>query len=50
MHSYIIESLGSLKAKYPRENKYNRNGSYVFGANIAGFSRVADAIIEQGCV
>lgn len=29
---------------------FNREGDYVFGANVAGFRRVADAIIDQGSV
>tara|TARA_B100000614_G_scaffold255796_1_gene273342 strand:+ start:1813 stop:3159 length:1347 start_codon:yes stop_codon:yes gene_type:complete len=29
---------------------YNREGDYVFGANVAGFRRVADAVIDQGSV
>ncbi|MBD3689513.1 NADP-specific glutamate dehydrogenase [Nanchangia anserum] len=30
--------------------EYGRPGDYVFGANIAGFTRVADAMMEQGIV
>jgi glutamate dehydrogenase (NADP+) len=30
--------------------EFGREGDYVFGANVAGFRRVADAIIDQGCV
>ncbi|MDO4612814.1 MAG: NADP-specific glutamate dehydrogenase [Actinomycetaceae bacterium] len=30
--------------------EYGRPGDYVFGANIAGFVRVADAMMEQGIV
>ena len=29
---------------------FNKAGDYVFGANVAGFRRVADAIIDQGSV
>lgn len=29
---------------------FNREGDYVFGANVAGFRRVANAIIDQGSV
>lgn len=28
--------------------EFNRPGNYVFGANVAGFRRVADAILDQG--
>ena len=30
--------------------KYNRAGNYQFGANVAGFLKVADSMIDQGCV
>lgn len=30
--------------------KYGRPRDYQFGANIAGFAKVADAMLEQGCV
>ena len=29
---------------------FNKEGNYVFGANVAGFRRVAEAIIDQGSV
>jgi glutamate dehydrogenase (NADP+) len=29
---------------------YGKPGNYVVGANIAGFTKVADAMIEQGVV
>ena len=28
--------------------EYNQEGNYVLGANIAGFTKVADAMIDQG--
>ncbi|PSR05852.1 MAG: NADP-specific glutamate dehydrogenase [Bacteroidetes bacterium SW_10_40_5] len=31
-------------------NEYGREGDYLFGANIASFTKVADAMIEQGLV
>jgi len=31
-------------------DEYGRPGDYVMGANIAGFVKVADAMIEQGLV
>jgi glutamate dehydrogenase (NADP+) len=31
-------------------NKYGKPGNYLVGANIAGFQRVADAMIAQGVV
>ena len=31
-------------------NEYGRKSDYVFGANVAGFRKVADAMIEQGLV
>lgn len=33
---------------YETAEEYGRKGDYVFGANVAGFVRVADAMIEQG--
>ena len=30
--------------------KYNLEGDYIAGANIAGFQKVADAMIAQGVV
>ena len=30
--------------------KYNLDGDYVSGANIAGFEKVADAMMAQGIV
>ncbi len=31
-------------------NEYGRKSDYVFGANVAGFRKVADSMIEQGLV
>ena len=31
-------------------DKYGRGGDYVFGANVAGFSRVATAMLNQGII
>jgi len=31
-------------------NEYGRKSDYVFGANVAGFRKVADAMLEQGLV
>ena len=31
-------------------DRFDRKGNYVDGANIAGFLKVADAMIDQGCV
>ena len=33
---------------YDTAEKYGRKGDYVFGANVAGFERVAEAMIAQG--
>ena len=30
--------------------KYGREGDYVFGANVAGFLKVAEAMMAQGVV
>jgi glutamate dehydrogenase (NADP+) len=30
--------------------KYGQKGNYVVGANIAGFLKVADAMLDQGLV
>jgi len=31
-------------------DKYGRPGDYVFGANVAGFLKIAEAMIAQGVV
>jgi glutamate dehydrogenase (NADP+) len=38
------------KAAYETSKKYGFEGNYVVGANIAGFKKVADAMIAQGLV
>jgi len=38
------------KACVETAEKYGAPGNYVVGANIAGFRKVADAMIDQGCV
>lgn len=44
----IMCSIHSAAVKAAEE--YGHKGNYVFGANIAGFLKVADAMIAQGCV
>ncbi len=38
------------KTAFETAEKYGRPGDYVFGANIAGFLKVADAMLAQGLV
>ena len=38
------------KNAFETAKKYNREGDYVFGANVAGFLKVAEAMIAQGVV
>ena len=38
------------KAAYETAKEYGDPGNYVMGANIAGFLKVADAMIDQGLV
>ena len=38
------------KNAFETAKKYGREGDYVFGANVAGFLKVADAMIAQGVV
>ncbi|MDM8537421.1 NADP-specific glutamate dehydrogenase, partial [Desulfobacterales bacterium HSG17] len=33
---------------YETASDFNKKGNYVFGANVAGFQRVADAMLDQG--
>ena len=33
---------------YAAAKKYGHEGDYVVGANIAGFEKVADSMIQQG--
>ena len=35
---------------YSTAKKYGRDGDYVFGANVAGFLKVADAMMAQGVI
>ncbi|ABR55448.1 Glutamate dehydrogenase (NADP(+)) [Methanococcus vannielii SB] len=38
------------KSAYEASKEYGHPGNYVLGANIAGFKKVADAMIEQGLI
>jgi glutamate dehydrogenase (NADP+) len=38
------------KSAYEAAEEYGQPGNYVLGANIAGFKKVADAMLEQGLV
>jgi glutamate dehydrogenase (NADP+) len=33
---------------YETSCDFNKKGNYVFGANVAGFRRIADAMLDQG--
>ena len=44
----IMQSIHRAAAGAARE--YGHEGNYVIGANIAGFVKVADAMIDQGLV
>lgn len=44
----IMQSIH--KAAYEAAEKYGLKGNYVVGANIAGFTKVADSMLEQGVV
>ena len=33
---------------YEASTEFNKKGNYIFGANVAGFRRVADAMLDQG--
>ena len=35
---------------YSTAKKYGRDGDYVFGANVAGFLKVAEAMMAQGVI
>ena len=35
---------------YAAAARYGHKGNYVMGANIAGFTKVADAMVDQGIV
>jgi glutamate dehydrogenase (NADP+) len=38
------------KNAYETADEYGQSGNYVVGANIAGFSKVANAMLDQGLV
>jgi glutamate dehydrogenase (NADP+) len=38
------------KNAYETSGEYGQSGNYVMGANIAGFVKVADAMLAQGVV
>lgn len=38
------------KAAAETAKEYGREGDYVFGANVAGFLKVADAMMQQGVI
>ena len=38
------------KNAFETAKQYGREGDYVFGANVAGFLKVAEAMIAQGVV
>jgi hypothetical protein len=38
------------KAAYETSKEFGQPGNYVMGANIAGFIKVADAMIDQGVI
>ena len=40
--------VGIHKAAYETAEKYGRPHDYVFGANVAGFLKVAEAMLAQG--
>ena len=42
--------VGIHKNAYDRAKEYGHEGNYVMGANIAGFMKVADAMMAQGIV
>jgi len=44
----IMQSIH--KAAYDAANEYGKIGNYVVGANIAGFVKVADSMLDQGVV
>ncbi len=51
----VDERLNRIMAAIHRQaldasREYGRPGDYVFGANIAGFVKVANAMIDQGLV
>jgi glutamate dehydrogenase (NADP+) len=42
--------VGIHKAAYETAKEYGRDGDYVFGANVAGFLKIAEAMQAQGIV
>ena len=42
--------VGIHKAAYETAQEYGRDGDYVFGANVAGFLKIAEAMQAQGVV
>lgn len=42
--------IGIHKNAYDAAKAYGHEGNYVMGANIAGFMKVADAMMAQGVV
>ena len=42
--------VGIHKAAYDTAKEYGRDGDYVFGANVAGFLKIAEAMQAQGVV
>ena len=42
--------VGIHKAAYETAKEYGRDGDYVFGANVAGFLKIAEAMKAQGVV
>jgi len=44
----IMQSIH--KAAYSAAEEYGMKGNYVVGANIAGFIKVADSMLDQGLV
>ena len=42
--------IGIHKNAYEAAKQYGEEGNYVMGANIAGFMKVAEAMLAQGVV
>ena len=42
--------VGIHKNAYDTAKEYGRDGDYVFGANVAGFLKIAEAMLAQGVV
>ena len=41
---------GIYKQGFEASKKYGKEGNLVFGSNIAGFTKVADAMVDQGVI